>query len=228
MASSDRRFMVDDDLLKEVVGYGDLGEEDVVLEVGAGSGNLTEHIASRAKVFAIERDRILFEGLARRFKGNCNVEPILGDALKVSYPRYDKIISNLPYSISRKLIERFIVEGFEVAVLVVQEEFGKKLGARPNSENYRMLSVLAQSTCEVEYLRPIPPEAFAPKPKARSALIRLTQGWRPPKDYITFLNKLFSQKNKKVRNIMGAPEEYSQLKPAEMTPQQIFELYRCF
>jgi 16S rRNA (adenine1518-N6/adenine1519-N6)-dimethyltransferase len=226
VVSRDRRFMVDDGLLDDIVGYAQLTEGDVVLEVGAGSGNLTGKLADVVKLSAVEKDADLYRMLARRFGGDDRVELIRGDALKVEYPMYNKIVSNIPYSITRKLTERFILEGFELAVLLVQKEFAQKLTAQPTADNYRMITVLVQSTCGVEVIQEIPPRAFRPQPKVASAVVRLRQRWRPPLDYPVFLKKLFSCKSKKIRNILEAPGEYGQLRPKEMTPEQILGLYR--
>jgi 16S rRNA (adenine1518-N6/adenine1519-N6)-dimethyltransferase len=228
MAESDRRFMVDEDVLEDVVCFAELEVGDSVLEVGAGTGNLTEKIAQHSKVSAIEKDAILWPTLKRRFLGNERVHLIRGDALKVEYPGYNKIVSNIPYSISRELMERFIVSGFELAVLVVQKEFANKLFAKPMSDHYRMLSVLTQTTCELRHQYDIPPKAFKPRPTVTSCAITLQQTWKPTREYITFLNTLFSQKNKKIRNILDdAPEKYEQMRPKEMKPQDILGLYKA-
>ncbi|MFH0862135.1 MAG: 16S rRNA (adenine(1518)-N(6)/adenine(1519)-N(6))-dimethyltransferase RsmA [Candidatus Altiarchaeota archaeon] len=225
MAESDKHYMVDEALLEAIVDYAGLEAEDAVLEVGGGTGNLTEKIAKKGKVTVFEKDRSLAAGLRKRFKDESNVAVLGADALKAPYPSYNKIVSNIPYSISRDLLERFVVEGFEVAVLVVQREFARKLMAKPGQDSYRMVSVLAQTSCEIEYMKDVPPDAFEPVPKVRSAAIRMRQTWKPGKDYIAFLNRLFSQQNKKVRNIMDAPPEYAQMKPAEMEPAKMRDLY---
>jgi 16S rRNA (adenine1518-N6/adenine1519-N6)-dimethyltransferase len=225
MSESDRRFMVDEDVLEDLVCFAELGGADSVLEVGAGTGNLTEKIAQHSKVTAIEKDASLWPALRRRFEGNERVQLIRGDALKVEYPGHNKIVSNIPYSISRQLMERFIVEGFDMAVLVVQKEFAQKLFARPTSDNYRMLSVLTQTTCELKHQLDIPPSAFEPRPKVSSSAIVLKQTWKPTKEYITFLNTLFSRKNKKIRNIIETPEKYQQMRPVEMKPKEIKDFY---
>jgi 16S rRNA (adenine1518-N6/adenine1519-N6)-dimethyltransferase len=227
MAESDRRFMVDEDVLEDIVCFAELKAGDSVLEVGAGSGNLTEKIAQHAKVAAIEKDALLWPALRKRFQGNEKVQLIRGDALKVEYPSYNKIVSNIPYSISRQLMERFIVEGFDLAVLVVQKEFAEKLFARPMHDNYRMLSVLTQSTCELKHQLDIPASAFKPQPRVSSCAVTLEQTWKPTKEYITFLNSLFSRKNKKIRNIIEAPEKYAQMRPVEMRPNEILSLYKA-
>jgi 16S rRNA (adenine1518-N6/adenine1519-N6)-dimethyltransferase len=218
--------MVDESLLDEIVCLACLSESDVVLEVGAGHGSLTERIAVKNKVSAIEKESDLFRILSRKFEGNQNVDLIFGDALKIEYPLYDKIVSNIPYSISRNLIERFSVEGFKEAYIVVQREFAQKLMASPGCDEYRMVSVLAQTTCDIESLLELPAKAFRPQPKVQSALIKLTQKIKPRKDYISFLNALFSGKNRKLRNTYeGVPSEYGDLIPKNMNPSDFLDLY---
>ncbi len=227
MAKSDVVFMTDDALLSEIVSSAGLRSGDSVLEVGGGRGALTERLLGHAPVTVVEKDQWLYAALLRRFHGDGRVRVVRGDAVRMAYPPHNKVVSNIPYSVSRELIQRFVLEGFELAVLVVQREFARKLVAEPAHDNYRMLSVLAQTTCEVEYLKDIPPESFTPRPKVASALIRLRQTWRPGRDYITFLNTLFSGKNKLVRNIMAAPPEYLELRPVEMRPEEFLGLYKA-
>jgi 16S rRNA (adenine1518-N6/adenine1519-N6)-dimethyltransferase len=225
MASSDRRFMVDEGILAEIADSAGLSDGDFVLEVGGGTGNLTAKLMERCRVATVEKDRRLFLQLRRRFRDSPAVTVVHADAVRDELPPFNKIVSNIPYSVSRGLLERFIVSGFDAASLVVQREFAQKLAAQPPSDNYRMVSVLAQTTCDVEVLREIPPEAFDPKPRVASALVRLTQMWKPPREYITFLNSLFSQKNKKIRNIIEAPGRYSDMRPGETPPQALKALF---
>jgi len=227
MAKSDIVFMTDDSLLSEIVSSASLHSGDSVLEVGGGRGALTERLIGHVPVTVLEKDPGLYAALQRRFHGDGRVRVVRGDAVRMKYPPYNKVVSNIPYSVSRELLERFILEGFELAVLVVQREFALKLAAEPAHGNYRMLSVLAQTTCDVEYLRDIPPESFTPKPKVASSLIRLRQRWKPGEEYISFLNTLFSRKNKKMRNIMEAPAQYRELRPVGMKPEEFLRLYRA-
>jgi len=217
--------MVDWEALGKVVEAASFKPQDVVLEVGAGSGNLTELLAEKSKVTALEKEADLVAVLRKKFKDHPKVDVLRGDALKIEYPMYNKIVSNIPYSVSRKLLERFIVEGFEEAVLVVQKEFAEKLIAQPGHDNYRMVSVLAQSTCEVEYVDSIAPQAFRPQPEVESALVVLRQFFRPLRDYIGFLNTLFSGKNRKLRNILDVGLEYAELVPRDMPPPVFRQVY---
>ncbi len=225
MALSDRCFMIDRTVLASIVAAADLAPGDVVFEIGAGHGNLTELLAKKTKLTAIEKEADLFGVLSKKLSDNPTVDLILGDALKVEFPIYNKIVSNVPYSISRKLIERIVTEGFETATLVIQKEFGQKLMANPGDPDYRMLSVLAQTTCVIEHITDIPPQAFKPQPRVESSLIRLIQSWKPPRDYVTFLNRLFSSKNKRIGKVIEAPAHLASQRPASMTTESFRDLY---
>jgi len=217
--------MVDESILDEMVEHAIIFPGDVVLEIGAGYGNLTEKIAEKGKLSAIEKEPDLVSVLRRKFANDGGVDIISGDALIVEYPIYNKVISNMPYSISRKLTERIITEGFVLAVLVVQDEFAKKLDATPGAMDYRMISVLVQSTCDIELLRNIPPQAFRPQPRVESHMIRLRQTWKPGRDYIEFLNRLFSQKNKKLSNIIEVDDDMADERPGSMPAEAFRSLY---
>ncbi|CAG0974065.1 partial cobalt-precorrin-6B (C15)-methyltransferase, partial [Methanosarcinales archaeon] len=92
----DQHFLIDEQVLGRIIEYGHINSLDTVLEIGAGFGNLTEKIALKAgKVIAIEVDPELASSL-NRFD---NVEVIIGDAMKQDFPHFNKVISNLPYSI---------------------------------------------------------------------------------------------------------------------------------
>lgn len=218
-------------MLEKIVEYASLSKDDVVLEVGAGSGHLTVELAERAgRVFAVERDRDLCAVLRRRVRGYGNVEVVEGDALTVSLPEFNKAVSNLPYSISRGVTVRLISHGFREAILLYQLEFAAKLTARPGSNSYRFISALAQSTCSVEVLMDVPKSAFKPQPRVSSSLVKLIQRFRPEDDYMRFLQGLFNHKNKFLRNVLceRTPEGWESRKPVEIPPGEFPPLWELF
>ncbi|MFH0957605.1 MAG: 16S rRNA (adenine(1518)-N(6)/adenine(1519)-N(6))-dimethyltransferase RsmA [Pseudomonadota bacterium] len=232
MASKkDQRLMVDNMVLGKIIEYASPSMSDIILEVGAGNGHLTMELAEKAgKVFAVERDRELCATLRERVKGCKNVQVIEGDALKVKLPECNKIVSNLPYSISKKITIRFLEHGFKEAFLLYQQEFAEKLTANPGVNNYRFITALTQSTCEIQLLMKIPPTAFQPQPKVSSMLVKLTQKTIPEKGYVNFLQELFNHKNKNLKNILGekTPTSLSDKKPVDMRPEELRLLYSEF
>ena len=228
-SSPPANLMVDVRFIEKIIAYSDLKPSETVLEIGAGTGNLTVALAEKAgRVYAIERNTEFCGGLKKRFSGKRNVEIICGDALRIKFPEYDKIVSNLPYEISKKITERFLTEGFKYAVLVYQKEFAQKLVAKPGNDNYRFISALAQSCAEIEVLDTIPPNAFSPQPAVDSSIVRMRQTMVPEEDYVIFLRDLFNHKNKMLRTLIDVDEEFSEKRPCELSPQELRRVYTSF
>jgi len=201
--------MIGERILKRVTDSARLKRGERVLEVGAGEGALTEGlIAGGAKVIAIEKDEELFAVLEGQFP---DCELINADALKIDWPPFDKCVSNLPYSISKKFILKLLQQDFKLAVLVLQKEFAEKLAAKPGDKNYGVVSVCAQLCCEVELLDRIPKNAFKPQPKVESRLVRLTPKEKLDRSFLEFITKAFQRRNKKMgdkRVSKLAPKEF--------------------
>ena len=125
-----------------------------MLEIGPGTGNLTEALAARAgRVYAVEIDPDLAAQLSGRFS---NVQVINADALKVELPDYNKIVSNLPYQISSKITYRLLSRPFEMAVLMYQWEFAMRMTAAAGSEEYGRLAMVVGFFCRIEILEKVP------------------------------------------------------------------------
>ncbi|NJE42388.1 16S rRNA (adenine(1518)-N(6)/adenine(1519)-N(6))-dimethyltransferase RsmA [Thermococcus sp. GR6] len=174
-ANSDlgQNFLIVDDIIERNVERAELSGRDVVLEIGPGLGVLTDALSKCAgKVYAIEKDPRLVEILRKEYNWS-NVEIIEGDALKVDFPEFNKIVSNLPYQISSPITFRFIRYGFERAVLIYQLEFAQRMVARPGDRNYSRLSLMVQAKAYVELVERIGRGAFYPRPKVDSAVVVL-------------------------------------------------------
>lgn len=195
-------------VLEQMVDYAELSRDDVVLEVGAGVGNLTLLLAARAgRVIAVERDRRLIKVLVEQLRGHSNIELVCGDALHVELPKFNKVVANLPYGISSDITFRLLEHKFELAVLMYQREFAERLGARPGSDDYGRLTVNAYYRASVELLVEVPPEAFFPQPKVTSAIVRLRPRGPPFEvaDEHVFFNvvrALFQHRRQRVRNAL--------------------------
>lgn len=190
-----QNFMIDQNLVRVVAEAGRPAVGEVVIEVGPGTGTLTEEILAReADVVAVEIDRDLAELLRERFAGEARFELIEGDALagkhelnaallaRLTQARADgrpvKLVANLPYNIASPLVIELLIAGVEVLAFTVQKEVADRLRAGAGSDDYGPLSVMAQLLARVEVLRALPPQAFWPQPKIDSALVRLTRADR--------------------------------------------------
>ena len=200
--------VIDPTVLEQMVDYAELSRDDLVLEVGAGIGNLTLLLAARGgRVIAVERDRRLIKVLGERSRGYSNVELLCGDALQIELPKFNKVVANLPYGISSDITFRLLERKFELAVLMYQREFAERLVARPGSDDYGRLMVNAYYRASVELLGEVPPEAFFPQPKVTSAIVRLRPR-EPPFDvadenmFFNVVRALFQHRRQRVRNAL--------------------------
>jgi 16S rRNA (adenine1518-N6/adenine1519-N6)-dimethyltransferase len=201
-----QHFAVNSDMLQRLVSHASLTEDDVVLEVGAGFGFLTQLLSSECKkVVAVEVDPKVVGILREQLRGLPNVDLIEGDILKVSLPPFNKVVSAPPYSISSPLLFRLLERKFEWAVLILQKEFAERLAASVGSKDYGRLTVTIYYRAEVELLDYVPRTMFYPAPDVDSMMVRLKP--RPPpfhvddeETFFELVRTLFTQRNKKVRN----------------------------
>ncbi|TMK59158.1 MAG: ribosomal RNA small subunit methyltransferase A, partial [Actinobacteria bacterium] len=161
-----QNFLADPNLLEAIVRDAELGADDVVLEVGAGEGVLSQRLAAAAgHLHAVEIDRGLEEALAP-VAALPNVELHWGDAMKFDLaalePAPTAMVANLPYSVATPLILRTIEElpSLQRWTVMVQREIADRLRAGPGSRTYGSPSAVAQLACEVELLRAVDPAVF--------------------------------------------------------------------
>jgi 16S rRNA (adenine1518-N6/adenine1519-N6)-dimethyltransferase len=205
-----QNFLTDRNILAQEAEAAGLGKNDVVLEIGPGDGRLTRLLAEKAgKIVAIEKDKRLEKFLADLPE---NVEIIFGDAAKMELPAFNKVVSNIPYSISSKITFILLERGFDVAVLSFQKEFAERMTAKPGSKEWGRLGATVSFLAEVELLRTIPAGAFFPKPKVDSALVRIVPLGKPA-DWLRIkraIDALFIHPGKTVRAALKGkkvPEE---------------------
>jgi 16S rRNA (adenine1518-N6/adenine1519-N6)-dimethyltransferase len=174
-----QNFLTDTNLLDAIVRDAELTPEDVVLEVGAGEGPLSERLAAvAAHLHTIEIDRGLEPALAP-IAALPNVDLHWGDALKLDLaglePAPTAVVSNLPYSIATPLIIRTIEDlpSVQSWTVMVQREIADRLRAEAGRREYGAPSVLVQLACETKMLRSVNPSVFRPPPRVGSAVIGL-------------------------------------------------------
>ena len=219
-----QNFMIDQNLVRVIADAATLAPGDVVIEVGPGTGTLTEELLSRgAAVVAVEIDRDLARLLRERFADQERFKLIEGDALSSKHALNEqlleelqsrttrgaaavKLVANLPYNIASPLIIELLILGIDQLVFTVQKEVADRLRAAPASDAYGPLSVMAQLLARVEVLRTLPPQAFWPPPKIESALVRMTREDRSGGDaaaFGRFVQKLFSFRRKTLRKALA-------------------------
>ncbi|MFW3613750.1 16S rRNA (adenine(1518)-N(6)/adenine(1519)-N(6))-dimethyltransferase RsmA [Billgrantia antri] len=189
---------------------------DRLVEIGPGQGALTEPLleATGGHLEVIELDRDLVPGLRVQFFNYPGFVVHEGDALKFDFRelRSDgeplRVVGNLPYNISTPLIGHLLEAGNAIADMhfMLQKEVVDRLAAEPGGADWGRLSVMAQYRCRVDYLFTVPPEAFVPRPKVDSAIVRLTPFAEPPwpasDEALLFrvVRQAFAQRRKTLRN----------------------------
>lgn len=194
-----QHFMIDRNLLEKLVESAELTRNDVVLEVGAGTGSLTGHLAQRAgQVIAVEIDQRLAPIAADKLAGYDNVQLIVGDALarksqiapdvltalrdaQASIGGSIKLVANLPYDIATSLVIDLLIGEPQLARLcfTVQDEVARRFLGKPDTDDYGPVSILTNVLTMGRRIAKAPPQAFWPEPKVDSALVRLDVTAKP-------------------------------------------------
>ncbi len=190
-----QNFLIDLNLLDVLLDAADVGSDDVVLEIGTGTGSLTARLAQRAAaVVTVEIDPPLFQLAAEELHAFDNVTMLQVDALKnknrlnpvvldavaaqlaAAPGRRLKLAANLPYNIATPILGNLL--GIETPphtmTVTIQKELAERIVAQPGSKDYSALSIWIQSQCRVEILRILPPGVFWPRPKVSSAFLQIT------------------------------------------------------
>lgn len=249
-----QHWLVDDSVLEHIVAAAELSPGERVLEVGPGRGALTERLLASPleALVAVELDRDLVTGLRQRFGGDRRFRLIEGDALEVPLRFADeepptKVVANIPYNITGPLLERLVGRldrpvqpPYQRLVLLVQQEVGERIRARPGSSACSALSVRMQLLARCRSVCPVPPRCFAPPPKVMSEVILLEP--LPPEQLLepalarqveSLLRRCYASRRKMLRNTLAGllePEPLSRLaaeagvelaqRPQELSPVQ--------
>ncbi|MBI5679547.1 MAG: 16S ribosomal RNA methyltransferase A [Methanobacterium sp.] len=202
-----QNYLIDSNILQKITASADLSKNDTILEIGAGIGTLTIPLAEHAgKVIAIEQDAKIAAILEKRLTelAISNVEVIAADAVKMDFPEFNKVISNLPYKISSPITFKLLEYNFDYAILMYQLEFAQRMVAKPGESNYSRLSLMLHFYADIEILFEVSKHAFFPNPKISSAVIKLVPNKKEDVDefFKHTSRALFQHKKKKVRNAL--------------------------
>lgn len=224
-----QHFLVDGNLMRRVAAAADLTTDDLVIEVGGGTGGLTDLLVVRAaQVVCVELDKALFELLTDRFADTPNLRLLPGDCLEGKHRiRADlaacirdftaagngavKLVANLPYQVATPLVLNLLV-GFPAVrrlVFTVQAEVGDRLVARPGGKSFGPLAIVSQLTCCVDILTRIGPQAFWPRPAVDSVLVRMDLREHSPvrfgdlEPFAAFVRAVFDHRRKTIKGALS-------------------------
>ncbi len=221
-----QNFLVDQQALDAIVKAADLSEKDHVIEVGPGTGFLTEQLIQEAgKVMSIELDRDMVEILKEQFSMTENLKIVHEDVLDFpilnsQFPNGYKVVANIPYYITSPVIKHFIRSQCRpsVMVLLVQKEVAQKICSLKGRS---FITMETHVYGKPEYIATVPANSFFPAPKVDSAILKINVYPEPLvpdaelKNFLRIVKFGYSQKRKKLTNALGAGLHK---KPAEMIP----------
>lgn len=214
-------FLCDERVAGRIIEALEIDEGGVVLEVGPGLGILTVELVKRAgRVVTVEIDPRLADVLKGELVGYDNFHLIEGDILRVDFEQVRiysgadrlKLIGNLPYQITSPLIYHLIEQksAVERAVVMVQKEVARRMVALPGGKDYGALSVFVQYHTAPSLMFDVPAEAFYPKPKVDSSVVKLEvlkEPLVPVKDerlFFQMVRAAFGHRRKMLRNALSS------------------------
>lgn len=214
-----QNFLIDPNILRNIVSHANLTEESGAIEVGPGIGALTEHLARAAKkVVSFEIDQRLLPVLEDTLSPYDNVKIVHSDILKADVVKVIEeempgindimVVANLPYYVTTPILmkllnDRLPIRGF---VLMMQKEVADRITAKPGTKEYGSLSIAIQYYCTAEVAMIVPKTVFMPQPNVDSAVIRLIKHDKPPvtvidEDFLFEVTRAsFAQRRKTILN----------------------------
>lgn len=216
-----QNFLIDQRVLEVIVKAAELDGQEVVIEIGPGLGTLTRTLCRAAGlVLAIELDPTLFSILEEELAGFHNLSLVQSDVLAFDFEAWlskrgskgkAKVVSNLPYYISTPLLFHLLKyrQVFLLWILMVQKEVAERILAQPGSKQYGSLSIALQLHADVEWVSAVPKEAFYPRPKVDSAVLKLLIRKEPKAKIVdeslfaNLVRSAFAGRRKMLRNALA-------------------------
>ncbi len=211
-----QNFLNDDKILSEIVNHGEIKEDDIILEIGPGTGNLTSKILKKKpfKLIVVEKDKNLSKILNKKF--GKKIEIINDDILKCYnnfvYDKPIKVFGNLPYNISTQILISLInidrlERVFSFFIFVFQKEVAERIVAKNNTKQYGRLSILSSWKMDSFKILDISPKCFYPVPKVWSSLVLLKpkskfELLKKSKNLEHITNIFFNQRRKMIKKPM--------------------------
>ncbi len=228
--SLSQNFLIDGNILSKIIDAASVQEEEEVLEVGSGSGFLTEALLEKkANLTAVEKDPVFANHLRSLQKEYPNLkvyeEDFLQFSLEGKFSKKIKMVANLPYHITSELFLRFFSYSsyFSTLILMVQKEAAARILSSPSTKSYGPLSLLTAFYSKAQKLFDIPHSCFYPAPKVDSTLLQLHIERTLPQDiqkeFHRMVFRAFQQRRKKITSSL------KELYPPKLVQESLLELH---
>ena len=248
-----QNFLQNKNIINKIVELGQISSDSYVIEIGPGTGNLTEEIIKKKpkKFLAIEKDVNLYRKLKSKYKSNLDL--VNQDVLKIDWNNFSNnhsiVFGNLPYNISAKLLINWIKLNnlnllFKKFILMFQKEVADRIVADVNSNKYGRLSILTNWKMKVNKVMDIEPENFFPKPKVKSSVVYFEPkntffNFNNPNNLEKVTNIFFQNKRKMIKKplnilfqnsskIINKLELDEKSRPQNLNPQTFFKISKEF
>lgn len=218
-----QNFIIDLNILRNIIKYAEINQDSGVIEIGPGFGALTEQIALHAKkVVAFEIDQRLLPVLAETLEPYDNVEVIHQDILEADIRATVKehfadvasvhVVANLPYYITTPILMKLLSDNLPIQnmTIMIQKEVAERMAAQPNSKEYGSLTIAVQYYTEAEIVMNVPKTVFTPQPNVESSVLKLTIRKQAPVDvrdetfFFEVVRASFTHRRKTLRNNLQA------------------------
>ena len=236
-----QNFLINEYTINTILEILDIKQEDSVLEVGPGHGALTKNIVKKTKNYiGVEKDKNLSNLLKEKYKNNIDIrnEDILKIDLKEIFLNNYRVVGNIPYNISTKLLMKCIENKNSISKIhfMMQKEFVDRVISCHGKKSYGRLSVLIQIFFKVEKYIDINPSDFYPEPKIYSSFMSLTPlknillDEEEIKYFLIFVKEIFNTRRKKIKNCLNIDCEvlYDNIdkRAEELSIVEMIKLYR--
>lgn len=192
-----QHYLVDPEVISRIVELALIRPSERVLEIGTGRGALTRELAGLGAGFeGYEVDRRNYEETLGSVRGK-DADINLGDAFE-QRPSFDVLVSSLPYSESARFIEWLCGADFERAIVVLQEDFVRKITADPGARDYRGISALAQIAFDIRVQEKVDRKSFSPQPRVSSVIVSLKPKRQVSEAEVASVIRLFSLRRRQV------------------------------
>lgn len=225
-----QHYLIDEDAVRKVARYAEIRSSDRVVEIGTGRGSLTRRLMGLGASFTgYEVDEANYRATLEAVRGG-KARIVLADAFS-QRPKFDVLVTSLPYSQSATFVRWLSTRRFSRAVAIMQKDFVEKIAAPPGDRSYRGISAVAQIAFVVKVLERVDRDSFDPPPRVDSAMVSLTPRRTISRGEVDRVVRLFSLRRRRIDSALkelgfGWKGDHGRRRVVSLTPDQVHQICR--